>query len=132
MNYIWETFKIAFFLVLIIAFILAIYYLVKNKFSLNTSKKMEIIDSMRLANGEMIYLVKLFDEVIMLGGTKEEVSFLKSWPQSEVDLTTDKENSNLNFKNTFNKFLAKKGVEKKNSKSEFNAKQLDDSSDKNV
>lgn len=132
MNYIWETFKIAFFLVLIIAFILAIYYLVKNKFSLNTSKKMEIIDSMRLANGEMIYLVKLFDEVIMLGGTKEEVSFLKSWPQSEVDLTTDKENSNLNFKNTFNKFLAKKGVEKKNSKSEFNDKQLDDSSDKNV
>lgn len=132
MNYIWETFKIAFFLVLIIAFILAIYYLVKNKFSLNTSKKMEIIDSMRLANGEMVYLVKLFDEVIMLGGTKEEVSFLKSWPQSEVDLTTDKENSNLNFKNTFNKFLAKKGVEKKNSKSEFNAKQLDDSSDKNV
>jgi flagellar protein FliO/FliZ len=132
MNYIWETFKIAFFLVLIIAFILAIYYLVKNKFSLNTSKKMEIIDSMRLANGEMVYLVKLFDEVIMLGGTKEEVSFLKSWPQSEVDLTTDKENSNLNFKNTFNKFLAKKGVEKKNSKSEFNDKQLDDSSDKNV
>ncbi|SFL78526.1 FliO/MopB family protein [Halanaerobium salsuginis] len=132
MNYIWETFKIAFFLVLIIAFILAIYYLVKNKFSLNTSKKMEIIDSMRLANGEMIYLVKLFDEVIMLGGTKEEVSFLKSWPQAEVDLTTDKENSNLNFKNTFNKFLAKKGVEKKNSKSEFNDKQLDDSSDKNV
>jgi flagellar protein FliO/FliZ len=105
---------------------------VKNKFSLNTSKKMEIIDSMRLANGEMVYLVKLFDEVIMLGGTKEEVSFLKSWPQSEVDLTTDKENSNLNFKNTFNKFLAKKGVEKKNSKSEFNDKQLDDSSDKNV
>lgn len=132
MNYIWETFKIAFFLVLIIAFILAIYYLVKNKFSLNTSKKMEIIDSMRLANGEMVYLVKLFDEVIMLGGTKEEVSFLKSWPQSEVDLTTDKKNSNLNFKNTFNKFLAKKSVEKKNSKSEFNAKQLDDSSDKNV
>lgn len=86
MNYLWETFKIAFYLVLVIGFILAIYYLVKNRFNLNNSRQMEIIDTMRLANGETIYLVKVFDEIVMLGGSKEELNYLKSWPIDELDL----------------------------------------------
>lgn len=86
MDYLWETFKITFYLVLVIAFILAIYYLVKNRFNLNNSKQMEIIDTMRLANGETIYLVKVFDEVVMLGGSKDELNYLRSWPLAEIDL----------------------------------------------
>ncbi|MFW6267073.1 MAG: FliO/MopB family protein [Halanaerobium sp.] len=90
MNYLWETFKITFYLVLVIAFILAIYYLVKNRFSLNNSRQMEIIDTMRLANNETIYLVKVFDEIVMLGGSKEELNYLKSWPVEDIDLNLKK------------------------------------------
>lgn len=86
MDYLWETFKITFYLVLVIGFILAIYYFVKNRFNLNNSKQMEIIDTMRLANGETIYLVKVFDEIVMLGGSKEELNYLRSWPLADIDL----------------------------------------------
>ncbi len=86
MNYLWETFKISFYLLLVIAFILVIYYIVKNRFNFNQTKEMEVIDTLRLANGETIYLVKIFDEILMLGGTKEELNFLKSWQEEDVEL----------------------------------------------
>ncbi|PUU94684.1 MULTISPECIES: flagellar biosynthetic protein FliO [Halanaerobium] len=85
MNYLWETFKITFYLVLVIGFILAIYYLLKNRFNLTNSRQMEIIDTMRLANGETIYLVKVFNEIVMLGGSKEELNYLRSWPIDQLD-----------------------------------------------
>lgn len=111
MDYLWETFKITFYLVLVIAFILAIYYLLKNRFNLNNSRQMEIIDTMRLANGETIYLVKVFDEIVMLGGSKEELNYLRSWPIDEVDLDfkdlkKSKKNKE-NFKNKLKNILAK-------------------------
>jgi len=46
---------------------------------------MEIIDTMRLANGETIYLVKVFNEIVMLGGSKEELNYLRSWPIDQLD-----------------------------------------------
>lgn len=96
MNYMWETFKISFYLVLIIAFILLIYYLIKNRFNFQQSKEMEIIDTMRLANGEMLYLVKIFDELLLLGGTKEKIANLQSWKEEDVVLDlSQKEDNNL-------------------------------------
>ncbi len=120
MNYLWETFKISFYLVLVIAFILAIYYLLKNRFNLNNSRQMEIIDTMRLANGETIYLVKVFEEIVMLGGSKEELNYIRSWPIDELDIDfkkikDDKENK-TDFKETFKNLLAKKSSQN-NSKS---------------
>lgn len=113
MDYMWETFKITFYLILIIGFILAVYYLLKNKFNLNNSRQMEVIDTLRLANGETVYLVKVFDEIVMLGGSKDELNYLRSWPLDEVDLNKlkkgDRENSK--FKETFKSFL---GRDKKN------------------
>lgn len=111
MNYLWETFKISFYLVLVIAFILAIYYLLKNRFNLNNSRQMEIIDTMRLANGETIYLVKVFEEIVMLGGSKEELNYIRSWPIDDLDIDfkdikEDKENK-TDFKETFKNLLAK-------------------------
>ena len=118
MDYLWETFKITFYLVLVIAFILAIYYLVKNRFNLNNSKQMEIIDTMRLANGETIYLVKVFDEIVMLGGSKEELNYLRSWPLAEIDLDfknlkKSKEKKG-NFKSKLKNILAKEENSKNN------------------
>lgn len=110
MDYLWETFKITFYLFLVIGFILAIYYVVKNKFNLTNSRKMEVIDSMRLANGETIYLVKVFDEIVMLGGSKEELNYLKSWPLAEIDLKAEnqkKSSTKNNFKDKFKNILAK-------------------------
>lgn len=111
MNYLWETFKITFYLVLVIAFILFIYYLLKNRFNLNNSREMEIIDTMRLANGEIIYLVKVFDEIIMLGGSKEELNYIRSWPVAELDLNfkdlKKDRDKQTDFKETFKKLLAK-------------------------
>ena len=111
MDYLWETFKITFYLVLVIAFILAIYYVLKNRFNLNSSREMEIIDTMRLANGETIYLVKVFDEIVMLGGSKEELNYLKSWPIDEIDfslkaLKKDK-TQKTDFKKKLKNILAK-------------------------
>ena len=129
MDYLWETFKITFYLVLVIAFILAIYYLVKNRFNLNNSKEMEIIDTMRLANGETIYLVKVFDEIVMLGGSKEELNYLKSWPLEEIDLNLKKKKKNkaktAGFKNKLKNIMAKN---KNNVEDEKN----DSSSDQDV
>jgi len=111
MDYLWETFKITFYLVLVIAFILAIYYLLKNRFNLNNSRQMEIIDTMRLANGETIYLVKVFDEIVMLGGSKEELNYLRSWPIDEIDLDfkdlKKSKNNKENFKKKLKNILAK-------------------------
>jgi len=53
---------------------------------------MEIIDTIRLANGEMLYLVKIFDELLLLGGTKESISNLKSWDEKDVVLDLTKQN----------------------------------------
>ena len=111
MNYLWETFKITFYLVLVIGFILAIYYLLKNRFNLTNSRQMQIIDTMRLANGETIYLVKVFDEIVMLGGSKEELNYLKSWPidQLDVDFKDLKKakSKNGNFKSKFKNILTR-------------------------
>jgi flagellar protein FliO/FliZ len=117
MNYLWETFKITFYLVLVIGFILAIYYLIKNRFNLTNSKQMEIIDTMRLANGEVIYLVKVFEEIVMLGGSKEELNYLRSWPIDQLDLDfkdikKEKERK-ADFKKKLKSILA--GDEKSNS-----------------
>ena len=118
MDYLWETFKITFYLVLVIAFILAIYYLVKNRFNLNNSKQMEIIDTMRLANGETIYLVKVFDEIVMLGGSKEELNYLRSWQLAEIDLDfkdlKKSKETKGSFKNKLKNILAKEESSKKN------------------
>lgn len=86
MNYMWETFKIAFYLVLVIAFIFAIYYLIRKKFSFSSAKELKIIDSIRLFNGENVYLIKVYNEIVMLGGSKEELNFLRSWSISEIDV----------------------------------------------
>jgi len=111
MNYLWETLKITFYLFLVIGFILAIYYLIKNRFNLNNSRQMEIIDTMRLANGETIYLVKVFGEIVMLGGSKEELNYLKSWPIDQIDLdfkNLKKEKGKKgDFKNKLKNLLAK-------------------------
>ena len=129
MDYLWETFKITFYLVLVIAFILAIYYLVKNRFNLNNSKEMEIIDTMRLANGETIYLVKVFDEIVMLGGSKEELNYLKSWPLEEIDLNLKAKKKNKDkttgFKNKLKNIMSK-------NKNNIKDKNNDSSSDQDV
>lgn len=132
MNYLWETFKISFYLLLIIAFILVIYYIVKNRFNFNQTKEMEVIDTMRLANGETIYLVKIFDEILMLGGTKEELNFLKSWQEEDVELNLqsgerDKlANSAHDFKKTLMDKLNNRGFLNRN-KNHQNQKQNQDS-----
>jgi flagellar protein FliO/FliZ len=122
MNYLWETFKITFYLLMIIGFILTIYYFLKNKFNLNNSRQMEIIDTMRLANGETIYLVKVFDEIVMLGGSKEELNYLKSWAISDLNIEFedfgDNNNSTSNFKNTFKKLLGKEDNQEKSNTSD--------------
>ncbi len=117
MNYLWETFKITFYLVLVIGFILAIYYLLKNRFNLNNSRQMEIIDTMRLANGETIYLVKVFDEIVMLGGSKEELNYLKSWPIDEIDLDLKDLKKGKGKKGNFKKKLKNILAQDKNSNS---------------
>jgi len=79
----------AFYLVLVIGFILAIYYLIRRRFDFSSAKELKIVDSMRLLNGQSIYLIKVYDEIVMLGGSKEELNLLKSWSISELDLELD-------------------------------------------
>ena len=128
MNYMWETFKVAFYLILIIGFILAVYYLLKNKFNLNNSRQMKVIDTLRLANGETVYLVKVFDEIVMLGGSKDELNYLRSWPLDEIDLNKlkkeDRENSK--FKETFKSFLSRDKKQSNNENKAFEENKIDD------
>ena len=102
MNYMWETFKMAFYLILVICFILAIYYFIKKRFNFSTTKELKLIDSLRLFNGETVYLVKVYNDIVMLGGSKEELNFLKSWPISEIDFDLkdleDNETAKIDFK----------------------------------
>ncbi|MEC9489994.1 MAG: flagellar biosynthetic protein FliO [Halanaerobiales bacterium] len=120
MNYLWETFKISFYLVIIIAFILIIYYFIKNRFNFKQSKEMEIIDTMRLASGEMLYLVKIFDEVLLLGGTKERVNHLKSWEEEDIVLDLSQTDQNnfegkaSDFKNMLLDKLKNRDIYKRN------------------
>jgi len=79
----------AFYLVLVIGFILAIYYLLRRRFDFSSSKELKIVDSMRLLNGQSIYLIKVYDEIVMLGGSKDELNLLKSWSISELDFELD-------------------------------------------
>lgn len=105
MNFFWEMFRITFYLILIIAFILIVYYFLKNRVNFNKTKEMEIIDSMRLANGETLYLLKIFDEIILLGGTKENLQRIYSWPEAELEIDFEEESAaeekSFNFKQTF-------------------------------
>lgn len=125
MNYIWETFKMAFYLVLVIGFILAIYYLIRRRFDFSSSKELKIVDSMRLLNGENIYLIKVYDEIVMLGGSKDELNFLRSWPISEIDLELedlekDKVEKTL-FKDKLMTMLNQKNKNDKQKKSKDNS-----------
>ncbi|CCU80773.1 hypothetical protein HSACCH_02299 [Halanaerobium saccharolyticum subsp. saccharolyticum DSM 6643] len=120
MNYIWETFKMAFYLILVIGFILAIYYLIRKRFNFSSSKELKIVDSMRLLNGENIYLIKVYDEIVMLGGSKDELNFLRSWSISELDieldeLENDKEEKTI-FKDKLLKILNQKNNKQKKNK----------------
>lgn len=125
MNYLWETFKITFYLFIVIAFILAIYYLIKNRFKINNSNHIEVIDTIHLANGERIYLLKTFDEIIMVGSGKEELTFLKSWPVDKIDINlketaANKKGSN-SFKNKLKNIIAQdKNTQNKNAQNKKN------------
>ncbi|MFN2341261.1 MAG: flagellar biosynthetic protein FliO, partial [Halanaerobium sp.] len=61
--------------------------------------------------GETIYLVKVFDEIVMLGGSKEELNYLRSWPIAEIDLDfkdlKKAKNNQANFKSKLKNILAK-------------------------
>jgi len=107
MNYIWETFKMAFYLILVIGFILAIYYLIQKRFNFSSSKELKIVDSMRLLNGENIYLIKVYDEIVMLGGSKDELNFLRSWSISELDIELDELENDKEEKTIFKDKLLK-------------------------
>ena len=124
----WETFKVAFYLILIIGFILAVYYLLKNKFNLNNSRQMEVIDTLRLANGETVYLVKVFDEIVMLGGSKDELNYLRSWPLDEVDLNKLKKGKreDSKFKETFKSFLGREKTHLDQENEEFKENEIND------
>lgn len=125
MNYIWETFKMAFYLVLVIGFILAIYYLIRKRFDFSSSKELKIVDSMRLLNGQSIYLIKVYDEIVMLGGSKDELNFLRSWPISELDLELEDLEKNKAdktlFKDKLMSILNKKNKNDKQKKSNDNS-----------
>jgi len=114
MNYIWETFKMAFYLVLVIGFILAIYYLIQKRFNFSSAKELKIVDSMRLLNGENIYLIKVYDEIVMLGGSKDELNFLRSWSISELDIELDELEEDEEEKTIFKDKLLKILNQKKN------------------
>jgi len=114
MNYIWETFKMAFYLVLVIGFILAIYYLIQKRFNFSSAKELKIVDSMRLLNGENIYLIKVYDEIVMLGGSKDELNFLRSWSISELDIELDELEEDDEEKTIFKDKLLKILNQKKN------------------
>jgi flagellar protein FliO/FliZ len=114
MNYIWETFKMAFYLILVIGFILAIYYLIQKRFNFSSSKELKIVDSMRLLNGENIYLIKVYDEIVMLGGSKDELNFLRSWSISELDIDLDELENDKEEKTIFKDKLLKILDQKKN------------------
>ena len=95
----------SFYLIIVIGFIFIIYYIVKNRFNFHQSREMEIIDSMRLANGESLYLLKVFDDILLLGGTKEKLNYINSWSADEVDidlkeLGDGRASANFDFKET--------------------------------
>lgn len=127
MNYMWETFKMAFYLILVISFILAIYFLIKRYFNFSSTKELELIDSMSLLNGETVYLIKVFDDIVMVGGGKEELNYLKSWPISEIDfdLTALEENESkkIDFKNKLKDVIAANKKNKQDENSENDSDQ---------
>jgi len=97
----------AFYLILVIGFILAIYYLIQKRFNFSSSKELKIVDSMRLLNGENIYLIKVYDEIVMLGGSKDELNFLRSWSISELDIELDELENDKEEKTIFKDKLLK-------------------------
>ncbi|OEG61768.1 flagellar protein FliO/FliZ [Halanaerobium congolense] len=115
MNYMWETFKMAFYLILVIGFIFATYYFIKKRFNFSSTKELKLIDSLRLFNGETIYLVKVYNDIVMLGGSKEELNFLKSWPVSEIDFDLNELEENQAAKVDFKEKLKKIINQNKNS-----------------
>jgi len=111
----WETFKMAFYLILVIGFIFATYYFIKKRFNFSSTKELKLIDSLRLFNGETIYLVKVYNDIVMLGGSKEELNFLKSWPVSEIDFDLNELEENQAAKVDFKEKLKKIINQNKNS-----------------
>ncbi|KXS49953.1 MAG: hypothetical protein CI948_740 [Halanaerobium sp.] len=105
----------AFYLILVIGFIFATYYFIKKRFNFSSTKELKLIDSLRLFNGETIYLVKVYNDIVMLGGSKEELNFLKSWPVSEIDFDLNELEENQAAKVDFKEKLKKIINQNKNS-----------------
>lgn len=99
---------------LIFAFVLLVTYLTtrfvgtyeKQKM---TGRNLTVVESVRLSGGKSIDLVKAGDKYILLGESKDSVSFLCELDEESITIPPETESGTVIQKPDFRKFLEKAG-----------------------
>jgi flagellar biogenesis protein FliO len=103
-------------LIFISIYILKYFYLKKNKLNVlnnknNSSKLINIIESINLENNKKLYLIKILDKVMLISSTENQINLISEFKNETINefIVEDKENidvsENKNFKSFFLNFF---------------------------
>lgn len=89
------------------------YYITKKLASLNTlrmqGKNMKIIETLQVGVSQVIHLVKIGDKIIIIGVSKDKITYLSEVDGESIDLLADDTSENtLTFEEQLRKMLPKK------------------------
>lgn len=113
MNYSWEIAKLIFYLALVLSLIYLINLFLKKK--LTGQKKgefMEVIEQVYLAPKKSLVLMRIKEEILLLGLTDTGLNLLKKWDQSEFG-NLEMDSSGTNFKGYLKEFIKSNRRDKK-------------------
>lgn len=110
MNYSWEIIKIIFYLILVLGIIyLLANFLKKKVFQPTGGQYMETIEQLYLGPNKSLKLVKVRENILLLGVTDEKIELLKEWPKSEfpLDLKANNNDHRPDFAHYLKDFIGK-------------------------
>jgi flagellar protein FliO/FliZ len=108
-----------FILLLFVAIMFGAYYTSKfvGKHQMNRTKNsnLKIIEVIQVSPGKTVQLIKTGEEFILIGVSKENITFLKSIDKENINLEYMKQFSQapVSFKEQFQKILDKKNIKNK-------------------
>lgn len=88
------------------------YYITKKIAALNTlrmqGKNMKIIETLQLGVNQLVHLVKIGDKIIMIGVTKDRITYLDEIDKDFIDLEIYKETKDtLSFEEHLRNIIGK-------------------------
>ncbi|MBM7623509.1 flagellar biosynthetic protein FliO [Sporohalobacter salinus] len=110
MSFSWQLIKMLFYLLLIILlFFIVVKFIKKQSYFQGFNQNLQVLEKIYFNSDQALYLVKVIDEIWVLGISKERMELLSKVTDSDkIEELTDKMKNN-DLKRGFKKFFNREG-----------------------